>query len=125
VLAAEDNEVNALVLEAVLRVEGAQLKLVETGRAAVEELRRAGAGHYDLVLTDIQMPEMDGYAATRQMLKIDRGLPVVGLTAHAMVEERDRCLAAGMVDHVAKPIDLEQLVAVVLRHARRRDAAAP
>jgi CheY-like chemotaxis protein len=119
VLAAEDNEVNALVLEAIMRMEGAQLTLVENGRLAVERLAEAGPGRFQLVLTDIQMPEMDGYAATRAMLQLDPSLPIVGLTAHAMPEERERCLAAGMVDHLAKPVDIEQLVTVALRHARK------
>jgi PAS domain S-box-containing protein len=118
VLAAEDNEVNALVLEAVMRMEGAALMLVGTGRLAVERVAAAGPGHFDLVLSDIQMPEMDGYAATRAILRLDPTLPVVGLTAHAMPEERERCREAGMVDHLAKPIEVERLVATVL--ARRR-----
>jgi two-component system, sensor histidine kinase and response regulator len=100
-------------------MEGARLTLVENGRLAVDCVRQAGPGAYDLVLTDIQMPDMDGYAATRDIHRLDPGLPVVGLTAHAMAEERDRCLAAGMVDHLAKPVELEQLVATALRHARR------
>jgi PAS domain S-box-containing protein len=120
VLAAEDNEVNGLVLEAIMRMEGAQLTLVENGRLAVEQLQRSGNRAFDLVLTDIQMPEMDGYAATRALLAIDPTLPVIGLTAHAMPEERERCLAAGMVDHLAKPIEVELLVTLVLRHARKR-----
>ncbi|MED5617885.1 PAS domain-containing protein [Ideonella sp. BN130291] len=118
VLAAEDNEVNGLVLEAIMRMEGARLTLVENGRLAVECVRQAGPGAYDLVLTDIQMPDMDGYVATREIHRLDPRLPVIGLTAHAMAEERDRCLAAGMVDHLAKPVELEQLVALALRHAR-------
>jgi PAS domain S-box-containing protein len=120
VLAAEDNEVNGLVLEAIMRMEGAQLTLVENGRLAVEQLQRSGSSAFDLVLTDIQMPEMDGYAATRALLGIDPTLPVIGLTAHAMPEERERCLAAGMVDHLAKPIEVELLVSLVLHHARRK-----
>ncbi len=119
VLAAEDNEVNALVLEAIMRMEGAHLTLVDNGRLAVQHVRDAGPGYFDLALTDIQMPEMDGYDATRAMLALDPSLPVIGLTAHAMPEERERCIAAGMVDHLAKPVDVEQLVATALRHARR------
>jgi CheY-like chemotaxis protein len=120
VLAAEDNEVNALVLEAVMRMEGAALMLVGTGRLAVERVAAAGPGHFDLVLSDIQMPEMDGYAATRAILRLDPTLPVVGLTAHAMPEERERCREAGMVDHLAKPIEVERLVATVLARRRSR-----
>jgi len=125
VLAAEDNEVNALVLEAIMRIEDAQLTLVDNGERAVEQVREHGPGGFDLVLTDIQMPVMDGYDATREMLALDPTLPVIGLTAHAMPEERDRCLAAGMVDHLPKPIEVEQLVAAVLRHARPNRASGP
>ena len=87
---------------------------------AVAQLLESGAATFDLVLTDIQMPEMDGYEATRQLHALAPDLPVIGLTAHALAEERARCLAAGMVEHVAKPIDIEVLVAAILRHARRR-----
>jgi CheY-like chemotaxis protein len=118
-LAAEDNEVNALVLEAIVRMEGASLHLVENGRLAVQALQAHAPGHFHLVLTDIQMPEMDGYTATREMLALDPTLPIVGLTAHAMAEERERCLKAGMVDHLAKPIEVEPLIAAILRHARK------
>ncbi|UUX95641.1 ATP-binding protein [Aquabacterium sp. J223] len=118
-LAAEDNEVNALVLEAIMRMEGASLHLVENGRLAVQALQDHAPGHFQLVLTDIQMPEMDGYTAAREMLALDPALPIVGLTAHAMAEERERCLRAGMVDHLAKPIEVEPLIAAILKHARR------
>ncbi len=125
VLAAEDNEVNGLVLEAIMRIEDAQLTLVDNGERAVEQVRERGVGGFDLVLTDIQMPVMDGYDATREMLALDPALPVIGLTAHAMPEERDRCLSVGMVDHLPKPIEVEQLVGAVLRHARPNRASGP
>jgi CheY-like chemotaxis protein len=109
VLAAEDNEINRLVLEDLLRETGAQLVSVKNGREAVERVQCDGPGAWDLVLMDVQMPEMDGYVATRLLRGVDPCLPVVGLTAHAMVEERDRCLAAGMVGHMAKPYDVQRL----------------
>jgi len=117
-LAAEDNEVNRLVLEEMMAGEGAQVLFAENGRLAVERVRE-GEQRLDLVLMDVQMPEMDGLEATRQVLQVDPLLPVIGLTAHAMPQERERCLAAGMVDHVAKPFDLDELVRAILRHARR------
>jgi len=76
-----------------------------------------------VVLTDIQMPGMDGYGLARALRTIAPTLPVIGLTAHAMEEERKRCLAAGMLSHVSKPIDLDALVATVLRYARTPRAA--
>jgi two-component system sensor histidine kinase/response regulator len=72
---------------------------------------------------DIQMPVMDGYEATRRIGEIAPELPVVGQTAHVLALERETCLAAGMVDHLAKPIDIEELVAVVLRYAGKREAS--
>lgn len=65
---------------------------------------------------------MDGFEATRRIAAIAPGLPVIGLTAHALAEERDRCLAAGMVEHVTKPIDEDVLVATILRHARSEES---
>ncbi len=116
VLAAEDNEVNRLVLETLLDQEGALLVQTENGRLAVERLLADGPSAYDVVLTDIQMPEMDGYETARRMKALAPDLPVIGLTARAMPEERDRCLAAGMVEHMAKPVDLDRLVDVLRQH---------
>jgi PAS domain S-box-containing protein len=120
VLAAEDNEINRLVLAEMLREEGALLICLENGREAVDQLARAGPGAYDIVLTDIQMPVMDGYETTQGVHELAPTLPVIGITAHAMAEEKARCHAAGMVEHLAKPIDLEELVAAILRHVRQR-----
>ncbi|MGB0127359.1 MAG: PAS domain S-box protein [Rhodocyclaceae bacterium] len=114
VLAAEDNEVNRLVLTEMLESEGAGLVCVEDGQLAVERIRQGAAQSWDVVLMDIQMPVMDGYEAARRILDLVPGLPVIGLTAHAMAEERGRCLAAGMVEHLAKPIELDHLVATIL-----------
>lgn len=110
ILAAEDNRVNRMVLEDMLVGEGCRLTLVKNGRQAVESVSSNGPAAFDVVLMDIQMPEMDGYEACRRIRELAPGLPVIGLTAHAMAEERDRCRMAGMVDHVAKPIVLDLLV---------------
>ena len=120
VLAAEDNEVNQLVLEDMLVGEGARVVMVGNGREAVDCIRREGARAFDIVLMDIQMPEMDGLEATRQILQLAPDLPIIGQTAHAMAEEKERCLAAGMVDHLAKPLELDDLVAAVLKHTGGR-----
>ncbi|MBI4755746.1 MAG: PAS domain S-box protein [Betaproteobacteria bacterium] len=122
ILAAEDNELNRLVLAEMLRGDAPALTLVEDGAQALEKVRGGGARDYDIVLMDIQMPGMDGYEATRQMHALDPELPVIGLTAHAMAEERERCFAAGMVAHVTKPIDLGILVAAILHHRRGQPA---
>jgi len=118
ILVAEDDEINQLVIESNLCDEGAAVQIVGDGQLAVEAVRNAGASAFDLVLMDIMMPRMDGYEATRQILLLAPELPIVGQTAHAMQEEQARCRSAGMVDHVAKPIDPEVLVATVLRHLR-------
>lgn len=119
ILAAEDVELNRVVLEEFLAGEGAEIKLVVDGRQAVEAVARDGGASFDVVLMDIQMPVMDGIEATRRIKEIAPSLPVVGQTAHAMTEDRERCRSCGMVDHVAKPIELEELVAVILRHVAR------
>ncbi|MBL8448540.1 MAG: PAS domain S-box protein [Dechloromonas sp.] len=123
ILAAEDNEVNRLVLEEMLIAEGALLTLAEDGLAALEIVEREGAGAFQVVLTDIQMPRLDGYGLAQRLRQIAPELPVVGLTAHAMPEERERCLAAGMVEHLTKPVDLELLVSTLQLLAGRSTAA--
>ena len=129
ILAADDNEVNRLVLEDMLRSEGCDtVSLAEDGHEAVAQ---ALSADFDLVLMDIQMPGMDGFEAARQILAQRPRLPIIAQTAHALAEERDKCLAAGMVDLVTKPIEHERLVAVIRQHlpkssaARRLDTASP
>jgi CheY-like chemotaxis protein len=124
ILAAEDNEINRLVLGEMLESEGALLVCAENGREAVERVQESSAWTWDIVLMDIQMPDMDGYEATRRIRALDPDLPVIGLTAHAMAEERERCLAAGMVAHLTKPVQIERLVTTLLRHRRVRPAAS-
>jgi PAS domain S-box-containing protein len=118
ILAAEDNEVNQLVLQDLLQQEGAQLTLVGNGRLAVEAIERSGTP-FDLVLMDVQMPEMDGLEASGRIRKLSADLPIIGQTAHALADEQARCRAAGMNDVVTKPIDVEILVASILRHSGR------
>jgi PAS domain S-box-containing protein len=121
ILVAEDNEINRLMLEDMLSAEGCRLEQVENGEEAVERVRQMGSV-LDLVLMDIQMPVMDGYQATREIRQLVPDLPVIGLTAHALAEEKEKCLAAGMVEHVAKPVVLESLLKAILRHRRPDNA---
>ena len=116
VLAAEDVDVNRLILGDLLEQEGARVTFAENGLQTVDLVMAVGSKAFDLVLMDIQMPVMDGYAATRRLHEIAPTLPVIGLTAHAMAEEREKCLAVGMVDHAIKPVDMDALVAAILRH---------
>ncbi|MDZ7655368.1 MAG: response regulator [Sulfurimicrobium sp.] len=117
VLAADDVEINRLILEDLLSHEGAHVVFASDGLQALECLEEAGVSAFDVVLMDVQMPRMDGFETTRHIAAIAPALPVIGLTAHAMAEERDKCFAAGMVDHVVKPVDIDILVAAILRHA--------
>ncbi len=117
ILVAEDDAINRSVIEENLVEDGAEVTMVVNGREAVERVRMDGGAAYDVVLMDIQMPQMDGYEATRRILELAPGLPIIGQTAHAFGGELERCFAVGMVGHVAKPIDPEALVRVVLQFA--------
>jgi len=128
VLVAEDNEVNRQVALAVLDKLGYETAWVTNGRDAVE---RAASGKFSVVLMDVQMPVMDGIEATRLLRERDatRSLPVVALTAHALPEEREKCLEAGMNDFVAKPFAADALAATLARWTSaptpRRGASPP
>ncbi|RZK99736.1 MAG: response regulator [Rubrivivax sp.] len=120
VLLAEDNEVNAMVVEALLRRHGLTVEHVPDG---LEVVQRMCGNHPrpDLVLMDCQMPAMDGFEATRQIRadEVSRGLartPVVALTASALAEDSERCLGAGMDAHLPKPFREDQLLSVLLAH---------
>ena len=112
VLLAEDNPVNQEVGLALLQLVGLEIDLAEDGAEAVELARRQP---YGLVLMDMQMPGMDGLAATRELRRLGLSVPIIAMTANAFGEDRDACLAAGMNDHVAKPVNPEQLYATLLR----------
>ena len=119
VVLVEDNEINQEV--AIGQLEDAEIAvdLAENGEIAVRMVRNKD---YDLVLMDMQMPVMDGVEATRVIRADPRfnSLPIIALTANAMAADRDRCLEAGMNDHIAKPIDPEQLFRVLLRWTEDR-----
>ena len=118
VLAAEDVELNRIVLADLLEQEGATVVFAHDGRQVMDLLAQHGPAAFDIVLMDIQMPHMDGYEATRRVRALAPQLPVIGLTAHAMAEERARCLEAGMAAHVTKPVDTDRLVATMRQHLR-------
>jgi polar amino acid transport system substrate-binding protein len=114
VLLVEDNQVNQQVAQEILERMGLEVEIRDNGREGIEALHE---GRYDLVLMDIQMPEMDGYEATRRIRAESafEKLPVIAMTAHAMSGERERCLDAGMNEHVPKPIDPRQLFTTLSR----------
>src|SRR5437762_6853490 len=122
ILLAEDNVVNQQVATAMLLKRGHQVDVVANGREAVEAVTRE---RYDLVLMDIQMPEMDGFEATQRIRALPQGgtLPIIALTAHALSGERERCLARGMTGYLAKPFKAHELFAVV--EGRGGDGAEP
>ncbi|HEY7065905.1 MAG TPA: response regulator [Chloroflexota bacterium] len=125
VLLAEDNEINQQIAVELLEGVGASIEVVGNGRIAVQRLLEGPVPPpFDVVLMDLQMPELDGLGATAQIRADARfaALPIIAMTAHATIEERERCLAAGMQDHIAKPIDPAVLFATVRHHTR---AAAP
>ena len=116
ILLAEDNLVNQRLAVRILEKMGHQVAVALTGQEALNALR---AEKFDLVLMDVQMPEMDGFAATREIRRIEQGrqkhLPVIAMTAHAMKGDRETCLEAGMDDYIAKPINREELRLVIER----------
>jgi len=113
ILVAEDNELNRFVLEDLLHREGAQVVSVANGRLAVEVMTSDPSG-FDVLLMDVQMPEMDGVEATRRILELVPDLPIIGQTAHAFREEHERCITAGMIAVVTKPIDDDTLIQAIL-----------
>jgi len=125
VLVAEDNANNQQVARELLEDEGALVQIAHDGQEAVSAVASADPP-FDVVLMDLQMPVMDGLAATRCIRSVlwQVDLPIVAMTANAMASDRDECLAAGMNDHVGKPFDLNRLVQVLLRHVGRPAAEA-
>lgn len=117
ILLTEDNELNREIAVELLKEEGFILDTAEDGTIAVEKMRTAKPGQYDLILMDIQMPIMDGYEATRQIRKSENPeiakIPIIAITANAFEEDRQKALEAGMNEHVSKPIDLERLLEVL------------
>ena len=118
-LLVDDNVLNQEVGSELLRFAGADVTVVGGGREAVALLTEL-SHDFDAVLMDIQMPDMDGYAATRALRAAGVRLPVIAVTANAMASDREACLAAGMDDHVGKPIDMPTVVSVLRQHCPQR-----
>ncbi|HEX9255976.1 MAG TPA: response regulator, partial [Candidatus Angelobacter sp.] len=128
ILLAEDNPVNQHFAVRMLEKMGHLVAVAQTGKEALGVLR---TGKFDLVLMDLQMPEMDGFAATREIRRAEQDgqdhMPVIAMTAHAMKGDREECLAAGMDDYLAKPINSEELRQVIERvmTARKEPVSIP
>jgi CheY-like chemotaxis protein len=126
VLLVEDNEVNQQIASELLQNAGARVTVAHHGGEAVKLLMTGDqAPDFDVVLMDVQMPEMDGFTATRLLRSGPRlqKLPIIAMTAHVLAEERQRCLDAGMNDHISKPIDPDALFSTLLRWARPKSPA--
>jgi len=118
ILLTEDNDINQQIAVELLEGTGATVKVANNGREAVEILSNGPQPPpFDVVLMDLQMPEMDGYQATAKLRSDPRfaTLPIIAMTAHATIEERQRCLVSGMNDHISKPIDPDNLFETVGR----------
>ena len=119
VLLAEDGKDNQLLITTLLEKAGALVTVAENGRVALEKAMAAtlSGDPFDVILMDMQMPEMDGYAATNELRQRGYTRPIVALTAHAMAGDRERCLNAGCTDYMTKPVNRPTLIGNVRKHA--------
>ena len=117
VLLAEDNEINMEIAVMILEQEGFTVETAVNGKCAIESVLAAGPGYYDLILMDIQMPEMDGYEAARAIRALpDKSLaniPIIAMTANAFKEDETAAIEAGMQAHIAKPLDVEKMMKTI------------
>ena len=114
VLLAEDNELNQMIAEAILTEKGLAVEIAKDGVVAVEKMKTSPAGYYNIILMDIQMPNMDGYEAAKQIRAMDdkgkASIPIVAVTANAFEEDKKTALDAGMNGHLAKPYDIAAIM---------------
>ena len=120
ILLAEDNDLNAEIAEAILERAGLKVERVEDGIQCVNRIIKMPARTYDMILMDIQMPQMNGYKATQEIRRLpdkDKAcIPIIAMTANAFEEDKRDAVAAGMNDHIAKPVDLSILISVIAKY---------
>lgn len=117
ILLVEDNEMNREIAQEILEEAGFVIDTAEEGTIAVEKMRDAKPGQYDLILMDVQMPIMNGYEATKAIRKLDdpekANIPIIAMTANAFEEDRQEAIKAGMNEHLAKPINVPKLLSTI------------
>jgi CheY-like chemotaxis protein len=118
ILLAEDNKLNAEIAAEILTGAGATITFAENGKKAVDVFKESDAMYFDLILMDIMMPEMNGHEATKAIRKSERedakNIPIVAMTANAFEEDKQAALESGMNAHVAKPVDINVLLKVIV-----------
>ena len=114
---AEDNDLNAEIAEVILERVGLKIERVEDGIQCVNRIMKMPAGTYDMILMDIQMPQMDGYKATQVIRRLpdkDKAcIPIIAMTANAFEEDKRKAIAVGMNGHIAKPIQVDKLMSTL------------
>ena len=122
-LVAEDNELNAEIAETLLTDAGASVTMVKDGQQAVDKIKESKPGTFDAILMDIMMPVMDGLTATREIRAITRPdtkrIPIIAMTANAFQEDAQKCIAAGMNAHIAKPFQIEKVERTLVQYCKK------
>jgi CheY-like chemotaxis protein len=120
ILAAEDVEINREILGKMLEETGISIDFAENGKIALKTIDE-NPEKYELFLTDIHMPEMDGYETARRIRGLDRGekIPIIAMTANVFREDIEKCLSAGMNDHIGKPVEIEELIRKLKKYLSR------
>ena len=125
ILLAEDNDLNAEIAEAILENAGLKIERVEDGIQCVNRIEKMPADTYDMILMDIQMPKMDGYKATQAIRNLSdkdkASIPIIAMTANAFEEDKRDAIAAGMNGHIAKPIQIDKLLSMLMEIMRQQE----